>query len=429
MRAAATGHSAAPDTPEPRISRVVRDRIEQVSQRPDRGRSDIVIWLCTVVLLVGVIAVLNVGEVSDLAGRVRSLGGAPAAAPSPLLTPTRIGALLVAAIVAVALIGARARVARLPWPWMQTVTIGAAFLWSGALATLRGFPDTGHTATTYAGQRFAALLAGVADHSRWWAVLIVAGLVAFACGWLNAGVQSLCGSAQARRFSIVLALSPVAAWYAEGATSLAFALVCAVLGLAAMSSERGRGLGWSTSLGVVAGLLLCCASLVQFEGAAAGVGVLCIFFLRRRSLMILVAALGLAIGLIAAVTTGWSWTRELADASRLPQSEVGVYGALIVVAAILVFASSGAAMVASWRKLRCTPAWPVMLTGLAGLIFTFAARTFTGSVMGAIAPWLVLLMVAAVAPRTQGGTPRGPTVAVAACSALAGLAWTAFMAG
>ncbi|PRZ43747.1 hypothetical protein CLV47_102438 [Antricoccus suffuscus] len=404
----------------------MRERIEHVSQSPDRSRSDIVIWLCSVVLLVGVIAVLNLGEVRNLGARVRLLGGAPGAIPAAP-TPTAIVAIIVAALIAVGLISARSSITRLPWPWMQTVTTGATFGWTMSLAVVRAFPDTGGTAATYAGQRFIDLLESAEGGSRWLSLAIVAALAAIATGFLNAGMQSLCGSAQARRFSIVIALSPLAAWYAEGSTVLMVVLVSATLGLAAMASERGRGLGWSTSLGVVAGLLLCCATLAQFEGAAAGVGVLCIFFLRRRSLMILVAAIGLAIGLVVAFVAGWSWTRELSDASRLSQRQIGVYAALIVVSAILVFASSGATMVASWRKLRCTPAWPLMLTGLAGLVFTFAARTFTGSVMGAIAPWIALLMVAAVAPRIQGGTPRGPAVGVAAASAVAALAWTAFM--
>lgn len=413
--------------PPPRIPRIVRERIEHVSQSPDRSRSDIVIWLCSVVLLVGLIAVLNLGEVRTLGTRVRLLGGAPGALPA-IPTPTVIVALIVAVLIAVGLISARSRITRLPWPWMQTATMLATFGWTMSLAVVRAFPDTGSDAATYAGQRFIDLLESVGGQSRWLSLTIIAAFAALATGFINAGMQSLCGSAQARRFSIVVALSPLAAWYAEGSTALTLMLVCATLGLAAMASERGRGLGWSTSLGVVAGLLLCCATLAQFEGAAAGVGVLCIFFLRRRSLMILVAAIGLAIGLIVALVAGWSWTRELSDASRLSQREIGVYGALIVVSAILLFASAGAAMVASWRKLRCTPAWPIMLTGLAGLVFTFAARTFTGSAMGAIAPWIALLMVAAVAPRIQGGTPRGPTVGVATASALAALAWTAFMA-
>lgn len=405
----------------------MRERIEQVSQKPDRSRSDIVIWLCSVVLLVGIIAVLNLGEVRTLGTRIRILGGAARTVPAAP-TVTAIVGFVVAALIVVGLIGARTRITGLRWPWMQAVTMTATFGWTLSLAAVRAHPGTGGTAATYAGQRFIDLQEFAGGGPPWLVLTVVAALAALATGFLNAGVQSLCGSAQARRFSIVVALSPLAGWYAEGSTALTMALVCATLGLAAMASERGRGLGWSTSLGVVAGLLLCCATLAQFEGAAAGVGVLCIFFLRRRSLMILVAAIGLVIGLFVAFVAGWSWTRELGDASRLSQREIGVHAALIVVAALLVFASSGAAMVASWRKLRCTPAWPLMLTGLAGLAFTFAARTFTGSVMGAIAPWIALLMVAAVAPRIQGGTPRGPTVGVAAASAVAALAWTAFMA-
>lgn len=303
------------------------------------------------------------------------------------------------------------RMEHLRWVVVQILSGVTAALWTVAMSVARGAslgPISTPRDQTYVANSWVTLLQRLDTAGTAWYLICVAAMSVIAVIVLNAGVQSLCGATQAKRFALIAALAPCAGWYSEGATSLSVVLVCATIGLAAMASERGRGLGWSTSLGVVAGLLLAVAALASYDNAVIGIGMLCIFFLRRRSLMILVAGAGVGAGLLIALLLGWSWSRQLSGATQIEQLAVGDYFAFAVAAIVLTFVLGGPLYVASWRKTSTSAGWPLLLTGLCGILFVLIARTFTTSYVAASAAWILLLTVGSTAPLAAGGRPEGP---------------------
>ncbi|WP_134323286.1 hypothetical protein [Cumulibacter soli] len=375
-----------------------------------RVRADIVVW--STLLLFTVAGLVLLSEDAELSADALRLVGANG----------RPWLVLPAAAIACGALAARDWLMRCSWPVLQIACAATATTWTACLLSTRGVVYDGTEVGTSLGNALSTWLHDVNDLAGWLAPLIVGACAAAACVLLNAAVQSLSGGIQARRLAPVLALSPVASFVADGALVLSVLSVSGVLALSAMASERGRGLLWSTGLGLASGVLLVASALAGFAGTAAGVGMLCVYFLRRRSLMILVAGLGaLATLLLTWGVLGWSWPQEFGEASafRLDRSEALAAGA--VAAAVIVAAIGGPSLRESLRKVRGTPSWPIMITGVVAAVLAMITRPVALGILPAAAVWVPLLSVAASAPPRAAETPDGPATVSMVLTAGCGL--------
>lgn len=376
-------------------------------------RADLVVWLAlllTAVLLVTRMLPVELSEQAlGLHGGVR-----------PDLLP-----LIPATLTAVLVLGLAGRLVELPWPALQVVSFLGAASWGASLAAVRQPVYDRAEVGTYLGNALSRSLAHLAEQAAWAPSLLVGAGAGVAVTFLNAAVQSLSGGVQARRLAPAVILSPGAAVLADGVQVGALVAMCAVLAVSAMSSERGRGLLWSTGFALLSGIMLFVGALTGFASTAAGVGMLSIYFLRRRSLMIVVAVAGLLGGLLVAAALGWSWPKHFGEASALTLANPGGLAASVVVAAVLVAGLGGPTHRESWRKVRGTPAWPIMLSGLVAASIAVLTRPASLGLVPAAAVWLPLLVVAASAPPRAAGTPDGPELPGVAVSAACGLAMAA----
>lgn len=381
-----------------------RDRSEAV-----RG---VVVWLALSGVLAALVLSFPLFGIADAHDRLEFIG----------FTATRgaKGIALVVSVVAAAIaIGLRSRLTALPWAWLQVVygVLAAAWTFGGVRARHEEF--TFDVDSAYLGSRLDSLLSDVSNITAAAIVALGAGLAAVL---LNASMQSLVGAVQARRFAPIAALSPAAAWYGDKAAVLCLLAAVGVLAMSAMASERGRGLAWTSSFGLLSGLLLAAGALSGFAVLAASVGMLCIYFLRRRSLMILVGGIGVGIGLLGATWLGWSWPDEIGAASVAVVESFDLQASVVVISGLVAVAVAGPPLVESGRKFRGTPAWPLMLTGALMLFVGVLTRSYDTSVLAAIAPALPLLSVACVAPARSGGVPDGPSLLVLVVGAGSALA-------
>ncbi|MFV0534329.1 MAG: hypothetical protein ACK5MR_11830 [Cumulibacter sp.] len=362
-----------------------------------RVRADIVVW--STLLLFAVAGLVLLSEDAELSADALGLIGANG---QPWLV-------LPAAVIACGALAARDWLMRCSWPVLQIVCAAIATTWTACLLTTRGVVYDGAEVGTSLGNALSTWLHAVADLAGWLPPLIIGACAAAACVLVNAAVQSLSGGIQARRLAPVLALSPVASFVADGALVLSVLSVSGVLALSAMASERGRGLLWSTGLGLASGVLLVASALAGFAGTAAGVGMLCVYFLRRRSLMILVAGLGaLATLLLTWGVLGWSWPQEFGAASAFRLDRGAALAAGAVAAAVIVAAVGGPSLRESLRKVRGTPSWPIMITGVVAAVLAMLTRPVALGILPAAAVWVPLLSVAASAPSQAAETPDGP---------------------
>ena len=331
--------------------------------------------------------------------------------------------LIAAAATAAVVIALRGWLTRTTWPAMQICSFTAASAWTAALVSVRHPAYDGAEVGTYLGNALSRALGDIATSNAWLPSVIVGIGGGIAVVLLNAAMQSLSGRVQAQRLAPVLILTPSAALLADGFEVVGLVAVCAVLALSAMASERGRGLLWSTGLGLLSGILLFAGALTGFACTAAGVGMLCIYFLRRRSLMIIVSGLGvLGSLLLASVAIGWSWPQEFGEASALKLDAPAELAVGVILGVLAVIALGGPSHRESWRKVRGTPAWPVMLTGLVAAVLAVLTRPAGLGVIPAAAVWLPLLTAAVSAPPRAGGTPEGPSAVGITLTAAMGIA-------
>ena len=379
---------------------------------PGRERADLVVWLTMVVFaVVGLSLLRGPGSLSA------TPFGLSAVAPG---APWLLALAALAAAVAILL---REWMVRAPWPLLQLVGAVLTAVWTAALVATRHSAFDGAEVGTFLGNGLSRWLSSVHVVAHWMPPVIVGLGAAGVCVLLNATVQSLSGAVQARRLVPLIVVNPAAALVADGALVLSALAVSGVLALSAMASERGRGLWWSTGLGLLSGVLLVASGFAGFAGTAAGVGMLCIYFLRRRSLMIIVAGLGtLGSLLVAAGVLGWSWPDEFGAASALLLGRPENLSAAIVAAAVLVAAIGGPALRESMRKVRGTPAWPILLTGVIAAFLAVLTRPVDLGILPAVAVWIPLLCVAASAPPRAAGAPSGPSPLGMALTAACGLA-------
>ena len=379
-----------------------------------RSRSlpaDITLWLAAIGLAVAMSTIASNGRgAAIITARLGLI-----AVGSPSVWPV-IGAAALAAL----LVGVRRWVASRPWPVLQLLSGLAAGGWSTLLVLARhpAFPDEPRTA--FFGAGYADALSSLVGVSPVLSALVVGLTAGAAVVLVNAAVQSLAGETQARRYACVAPLIPLAAWSADGHAALTMLWAGGVIALGAMASERGRGLAWSTGLGLISGLLLAGAALTSFAATATGIGLLCIYFLRRRSLMIIVSALGLVAGLGVAGLLGWSWPAQFGAESAARFASASSLIVTLILIAVLAVAAGGLATVESLRKTRSTPAWPLLVTALVGVVIgVFTMPAHLGP-LAVLAPWQVFLMVACVAPDVPAGRPAGPSRTAAALTAVAG---------
>lgn len=409
--------------------------------RRSRPLADIVVWICLVGLGIALLSLANFGgspSALDTGGhllvQIRRLGSIPEVATAyadgiEAVPPVWVFA---AGLILILVVGLWTRGVHqlIGWWSLQALSACLGAAWTISLVLI-GRPDSSalNAAGPPLGRAIATGLAELTPGRAVFGTLLVGLLAGVAVGLLNAGVQSLCGEVQARRFAAVAVVTPTAAWYAESATVAILVLSLATLTVSAMASERGRGATWTLGLGAVAGLLLGSAVLTAYESSAVGIGMLCIYFLRRRPMMILISGLSLAAVLVIAALSGWSWSGGFDSVAGLDGlARLGPHVAGVVTGIVVIAALAGPIVATSWRKVRNTPAWPFMLTAVSALAFLLLIRVHSGTWISAMTPWSALLAVAAVAPLRQADSPQGPDGAVLGVSGAFGIVLTFLLA-
>lgn len=119
---------------------------------------------------------------------------------------------------------------------------------------------------------------------------------------------------------------------------------------------------------------------------------------------------------------GWSWPQEFGEASALKLDAPAELAVGVILGVLAVIALGGPSHRESWRKVRGTPAWPVMLTGLVAAVLAVLTRPAGLGVIPAAAVWLPLLTAAVSAPPRAGGTPEGPSAVGITLTAAMGIA-------
>src|SRR5215470_10369717 len=221
-------------------------------------------------------------------------------------------------------------------------------------------------------------------------------------------VRSLAGEPTARGLTPVLALAPYAVWASVSMDAVTAALAAAVVAAGCVGSERGRRWYVSAAWAALAGLLLGVAVLFSYAMAWLAVTMMCVYFVRRRPLLNVVTAAGALLPVLLAQAAGFGWTDGMLTARRDLMTRLGpsrsavVWGFLALAALVL---ACGPALVTSARKLRMTPAWPVLVGAGAAIGFAVLAGLARGGTERSWLPFLPWLLVAAVAPARQGGVP------------------------
>lgn len=221
--------------------------------------------------------------------------------------------------------------------------------------------------------------------------------------------RSFCGRAAARRLAPVFVLAPYAIWMAVGPDAITALLGACALGAATFASHRNRR-GWLAVAGAVAaGVLLAAATMFGYIAAWLGLSMVCLYFARRRAWHNLATGLGV-VGVVAVIAaSGFDWADGLTTAYHGFLDRVGdgrSAGWWIPLSLAVVVLACGPPIVASARKCRNTPAWPLLVGACAAVLFSIAAGTARGGVEETWLPFFPWLTIAATAPRRPGGPPQ-----------------------
>ncbi|GAA2261278.1 hypothetical protein GCM10009853_012950 [Glycomyces scopariae] len=383
-------------------------------RRPARVR-DLGIWLC-LTLVVLTLASLA-ASTSDVVGPA-SLPWWPAQNLTFRVTPGMVAAPFAAA--AVLAVASRPAAARMSWHALLVLSYLASIAWSAALHT-NVDPTTTSTAT--AGARSAvALLVSYTGSEAGLAITVIA-LSCLTVPLVLVAVKSVSGPVAARAIAPVLVLGPWAAWATLGVDGVAAAACAAVLACGATASERrvrGADAFWGAA---AAGGLLGIAALLSYGAAWFAVSLLCLYFVRRRPVQILVSA-GAALAVLAvSAAFGSSWPYGLVDTYNAAIGEVAAHpGQLWWVALMpaLVAVACGPAVVESLRRFGYSSAWPLMIGPLLALMIApLSGADPEHPEYGwiALCPWLVV-GATALADRTR--SVRAPLISAAAgaCAAI-----------
>lgn len=393
------------------------DRVDALAPARLRHKRlrDIAIWLT---LLVATFTVASVAvSTSEVVGPA-TLPWWPAQNLSLHVTAGMVIAPLAAAAVLVA--ASRPAAARMSWNTLLVLSYLASITWSAALHT-NVDPTTMSTAT--AGARGAiALLVSYTGSEAGLAITVIA-VSCLAVPLTLVAVKSVSGPVAARALAPVLILGPWAAWTTLGIDGIAAAACAAVLACGAVVSERGVR-RWDAFWGAAAaGGLLGIAALLSYGAAWFAVSLLCLFFARRRSLQILVAAGAALVVLAVAALAGSSWPYGLVDTYNAAIGEIAAHpGQLwwLAIMPALVCVACGPAVIESLRRFGSSSAWPLMIGPLLALMIApLSGSNPEHPEYGwiALCPWLI---VAATARGDRKRSVRVPlvTTAAGACAAI-----------
>ena len=199
-------------------------------------------------------------------------------------------------------------------------------------------------------------------------------------------------------------------WTTLGIDGISAAACAAVLACGAVVSERkvrGADAFWGAA---AAGGLLGIAALLSYGAAWFAVSLLCLFYARRRSAQILVAAASALAVLALAAMLGNSWPYGLVDTYNAAIGEIAAHpGQLwwLLLMPALVCVACGPAIIESLRRFGSSAAWPLMIGPLLALMIApLSGSNPEQPEYGwiALCPWLI---VAATAPRIHGANAAG----------------------
>lgn len=373
------------------------DALAPARQRHGRLR-DIGIWI-TLLVATLTLASVAVETSSEVVGPA-TLPWWPAQNLTFHVTVGMVVAPLTAA--AVLAVASRPAAARMSWNTLLVLSYLASITWAGALHT-NVDPTTMTTATAGARQAIALLVSYTGSQAGL-AITVVA-ISCLSVPLTLVAVKSVAGPVAARALSPVLILGPWAAWTTLGIDGIAAAACAAVLACGAIVSERkvrGTDAFWGAA---AAGGLLGIAALLSYGAAWFAVSLLAVFFARRRSSQILVAA-GAALAVLGmAAALGNSWPYGLVDTYNAAIGEIAANpGQLwwLALMPALVCAACGPAIIESLRRFGSSAAWPLMIGPLMALMIApLSGSNPEQPEYGwiALCPWLI---VAATAPRTNG---------------------------
>jgi hypothetical protein len=237
------------------------------------------------------------------------------------------------------------------------------------------------------------------------------GLLLTALGTLTvplvlAVVRGVCGETPARRFLPVLVLAPYAVWTAVSLDAVVAALGAAMVAAGVRASADGRT-GWSAAgWGTVAGLVAGIGALFSYAAPWLGLSLVCLYFARRRPLLIMASGLAALVPVLSADALGFSWVEGLRLAHQDWSSRVEPYRSVLWwsgISLVALLLAAGPPLVASLRKVRNTPGWPFLIGAGAAVLFSVLAGLARGGVEHAWLPFFPWLAVAAVAPERQAG--------------------------
>ncbi|MEV3937038.1 hypothetical protein AB0K52_13810 [Glycomyces sp. NPDC049804] len=373
------------------------DALAPARQRHGRLR-DIGIWIT---LLVATLTLASVAvETSSEVVGPSTLPWWPAQNLTFHVTVGMVVAPLTAA--AVLAVASRPAAARMSWNTLLVLSYLASITWAGALHT-NVDPTTMTTATAGARQAIALLVSYTGSQAGL-AITVVA-ISCLSVPLTLVAVKSVAGPVAARALSPVLILGPWAAWTTLGIDGISAAACAAVLACGAVVSERrvrGADAFWGAA---AAGGLLGIAALLSYGAAWFAVSLLAVFFARRRSSQILVAA-GAALAVLGlAAALGNSWPYGLVDTYNAAIGEIAAHpGQLwwLALMPALVCVACGPAIIESLRRFGSSAAWPLMIGPLMALMIApLSGSNPEQPEYGwiALCPWLI---VAATAPRIHG---------------------------
>ncbi len=234
--------------------------------------------------------------------------------------------------------------------------------------------------------------------------LLIAAVGALSVPLVLTTMRSVCGESAARRLTPILVLAPYAVWVAVSMDAVTSTLAAGMVAAGVLASEprrRALGAGWA----VISGLLVGLAALFSYATPWLAFSVVCVYFVRRRPLLVIVTGIASLAPLALAQAAGFSWAAGLtaaqADFSERvePQRSAVVWGLVSLVVLIL---ACGPAVVASARKMRRSPGWPFLVGAGLAVGFAVGAGLARGEMEHAWVPYFPWLLVAAVAPQRRG---------------------------
>jgi hypothetical protein len=255
---------------------------------------------------------------------------------------------------------------------------------------------------------------------------LVIGLLITVIGCLSVplvlvAVRSMCGEASARRIAPVLVLAPYAVWVAVSMDAVTATLCAAMVTSGVLASEQHRRGPPAIAWAVASGLLLGGAALFSYAAPWLALSVICVYFVRRRAMLIAVTGAAALVPLALAQAAGFAWADGLTAAQADFSVRVEPTRSAVVwsyVSLVVLTLACGPAIVASARKIRRTPGWPFLVGATVAVGFAVVAGLARGEMEHAWLPYFPWLLVAAGAPEVRGGEPAATPLWLVGAGAL-----------